>query len=55
MYYNNSNINQNGLVIYISDDIAETTKIIEINNLKVINSKISIENNSEILLSDLTI
>ena len=54
MYYNNSNINQNyGLVIYISDYITETTEVVEINNLKVINSKIAIENNSKILLSAL--
>ena len=54
MYYNNSNINQNdGLVFYISYHITETIKVIEINNLKVINSKIAIENNSEILLSAL--
>ena len=54
MYYNYSNINQNdGLVIYISDYITETTKVIEINNLKVINSKIAIENNREILISAL--
>ena len=54
MYYNNSNINQNdGLVIYISDYITETTEVIEIINSKVINSKIAIENNREILLSAL--
>ena len=54
MYYNNSNINQNdGLVIYISDYITETTEVIEINNLKVVNSKLAIENNSKILLSGL--
>ena len=46
MYYNNSNINQNdGLLVYISDYITETTVIININNLKVINTKISININ----------
>ena len=50
MYYNNSNINENdGLVVYICDYITETTKIIDINNLKIINTKISIENNREII------
>ena len=54
MYYNNSNINQNDcLVVYINDYITETTKIININNLKVINTKISIENNREIIISAL--
>ena len=49
MYYNNGNINQNdGLVVYISEYITETTEIIDINNLKIINTKIAIENNKEI-------
>ena len=52
MYYNNGNINQNdGLVIYISEYITETTEIIDINNLKIINTNIAIENNKEIILS----
>ena len=46
MYYSKSNINQNyGLVVYISDYITETTEIIDINNLKLINIKITIKNN----------
>ena len=46
MYYNKSYINQNdGLVVYISDYITEMTKIIDNYNLKIINSKIAIENN----------
>ena len=54
MYYNKSYINLNdGLVIYISDYITEMTEVININNLKIINSKIIIENNREILLSAL--
>ena len=53
MYYNNSNINQNdGLAVYISDYITETTEIIDINNHKI-NTKISIENNKEIIISAL--
>ena len=52
MYNNNGNINQNdGLVVYISEYIIETTEIIDINNLKIINTKIAIENNNEIILS----
>ena len=51
MYYNKSFINQNdGLVVYISDYITEMTEVVNINNLKIINSKIAIENNREILL-----
>ena len=54
MYYNNCNINQNdGLVVYINEYITETTEIIDINNLKIINTKIEIENNKEIILSAL--
>ena len=52
MYYNNGNINQNdGLVVYISEYITETTEIIDISNLKIINTKITIKNNKEIILS----
>ena len=40
-------------VVYISEYITETTEIIDINNLKIINTKISIENNKEIVLSAL--
>ena len=44
MYYNKSKINMSdGLVIYVSDYITETTKVLTINNLKIINSKIAIE------------
>ena len=56
MYYNNGNINQNdGLVVYLSEYITETTEIVDIYivNLKIINTKITIENNKEIILSAL--
>ena len=54
MYYNNGNINQHdGLVVYISEYITKTTEIIDINNLKIINTKIAIENYKEIILSAL--
>ena len=54
MYYNNSNINQNdALVVYISDYVTETMEIIDINNLKIINTKIAIENSREIIISAL--
>ena len=43
MYYNNGNINQNdGLVVYISEYIIETAEIIDIINLKIINTKFTI-------------
>ena len=50
MYYDKSYMNQNdGLVVCISDYITEMTEVININNLKIINSKFAIENNREIL------
>ena len=54
MYYNNGNINQNdGLVVYVSEYITEMTEIVDINNIKIINTKIAIENHKEIILSAL--
>ena len=54
MYDNNGNIKQNdGLIVYISEYISQTTEIIDINNLKIINTKIAIENNKDIILSAL--
>ena len=54
MYYNNSKINiSDGLVIYIRDYITKATKVLTINNLKIINSKIAIEKNIEITISAL--
>ena len=51
MYYNNSKINiSDGLVIYVSDCITATTEVLTINNLKIINSKIGIEKNNEIMI-----
>lgn len=46
IYYNHSKINKSdGVVLYIRNDIQENTEIIEINRLKVINTKITLENN----------
>ena len=54
MSYNNSKINiSDGLVIDVSDYITETSKVLTINNLKIINSKIAIEKNIEIIISAL--
>ena len=52
MYYNNSKINiSDDLVIYVSDCITEATEVLTINKLKIINSKIAIEKNNEIMIS----
>ena len=54
MYYNESKINRSdGVVLYISEDITETTEIIQINRLKIVNTKISLENNRNITLSSI--
>ena len=51
MYYNNSKINiSDGLVIYVSGCITGTTEVLTIYNLKIINSKIEIEKNNEIMI-----
>lgn len=52
MYYNDSNINKSdGVIIYIREDIEETTEIVQINRLKIIQSKIKIDNNQELSIS----
>ena len=52
MYYNNSKINiSDCLVIYVNDYITEMAEVLSINKLKIINSKIAIENNNEIMIS----
>ena len=54
MYYNESKINKSdGVVLYISEDITETTEIIQINRLKIMNTKITLENNRNITLSSI--
>lgn len=52
MYYNESKINKSdGVVLYILNELEETTEIIQINKLKIIKSKIIIENNKELYIS----
>ncbi|OXU16733.1 hypothetical protein TSAR_004815 [Trichomalopsis sarcophagae] len=54
MYYNDSRINKSdGVAIYISENIIEITEIIQINNLKIVNSTITLTNNKEIILSEI--
>ena len=54
IFYNNSRINQNdGVVMYIHNNLIETTEVTEINKLKIINSIITIDNNKQILISAL--
>lgn len=52
MYYNGSRINKSdGVVVYIQNALEETTEVIQINNLKIVKSKIVIDNNKEICIS----
>ena len=54
MFYNNSKINKSdGVIIYIKDNITEITEIIQIGKIKIINSKISLENKKKLLLSSI--
>lgn len=50
MYYNDSRINKsNGVAIYLSKNIIESTEVLQINNLKIINSTITLINNQDIV------
>jgi hypothetical protein len=54
IYYNNSKINQNdGVVMYIHNNIIETTEVTEIQKLKVINSTITLDNDKQLLITAL--
>ena len=44
-FYNNSIINQNdGVGMYIANNLIETTEVTEINKLKIINLTVTIDN-----------
>lgn len=52
IHYNESRINKaDGVVVYIKEEITESTEITEIGNLKIINSKIELENNRVLIIS----
>lgn len=54
IFYNNSKINNcDGVVIYIKDNIAESTETIEVGRPSILNSSISIENNIKLVISAL--
>lgn len=54
VYYNNSRINKaDGVAIYIREDINETTEILTINKLKILKTKITLVNKSELVISAL--
>lgn len=54
IYYNESHINiADGVVIYLKEDIKETTEIIEFGKLKLLNSTITLNNNSLLTLTAL--
>lgn len=52
MYYNHSRINiSDGVVIYIQDNIIESTEIIKEGKLSILNSSIVIDNNKKLVIS----
>ena len=54
LYYNHGTLNKNdGVVVYIKDCVSEITEIIEIGKLKILNSRISLNNNSNLEISAL--
>ena len=54
LYYNKSKINQNdGVVIFIRDDVIESTNIIVVNNLSILHSTIKLNENDSLEVSAL--
>ena len=54
MYYNKGVINKaDGAVMYIKENLRENTEILTFKNLRIINSKITIENNKFLEISAL--
>lgn len=52
IYYNNSKINKSdGVVVYVKKNINQTTNIIEIGKLKILNTIINLNNNSHLEIS----
>lgn len=53
-YYNESKLNKSdGVIIYINDCVKETTEIVQIGNLKLLNSKIFLNNNINLIITAL--
>lgn len=51
IYYNHGNINlADGVVVYVREDIIHSTEIVEIDNFKVLNCKVSIDQKNKNLL-----
>ena len=54
IYYNSGNINQNdGVVVYIRENVIHSSEIITIGKLKIINSIITLSNNKSLEISSL--
>lgn len=54
MYYNNSRINKSdGVLIYIEEDVSEETEIITVDKIKIINTRIHLNNTKKLEISSL--
>lgn len=54
MYYNFGKINKNdGVVIYIKEEVKHITEIIEIERLKILNTKVDLNNNKQLEITSL--
>ena len=49
IYYNHSYINKSdGVVVYVKKDVKQTTTVIEMGRLKILNTIINLKNNSNL-------
>ena len=56
IHYNHSNINKSdGVVVFIKHNVNKTSKVIEINRLKILHTIIKLSNNSNLEISALYI
>ena len=54
IYYNHSHINKSdGVVVYVKKDVKQTTTVIEMGKLKILNTIINLKNNSNLQVSSM--
>jgi len=54
IYYNHSHINKSdGVVVYVKKDVKQTTTVIEMGRLKILNTIINLKNNSNLQVSSM--
>ena len=54
IYHNNSHINKSdGVVVYVKKDVTQTTNVIELGKLKILNTIINLKSNSHLEISSM--